>query len=453
MSAACVVLLRSGMALLVRRGDADVWELPCGAIRAGETASSAAVRILREDFGFEAGPATELTRAGELIGVLVSGGAGELKPVRHAAMSWVESRRILERPLTAECAPIARVLAEHRRRERYKGTHPRSFGEKYKELAGDPLAAAKAAARGSTPAGAHLSVMKAEILEALSPLSGATVLDCTLGWGGHAEALARSAGPEGRVICLDRDGEELERTRRRLDAAGVAVVARQSDYADAPSVLESLGVDGVNALLADLGVSSMQLDRPERGMSFKADGPLDMRMDRSRGITAAQWLERVSRVELAEAFSRYGDEPDAEKVAAALSALAAAGRSPRTTAELAAAVAAAKGLPPRALRKKDASSRHPAARVFQAVRIAVNAERDSLARFLAVLPRLLRPGGRAALLTFHSGEERLVDAALSAQTDAGFWRNPRAAPRKPSPEEVRLNPRARSARLWTEVRA
>ncbi len=441
------------MVLLARHGDAELWELPCGAIRAGEAAPAAAVRILREDFGFEAGSATELTRAGELVGVLVSGGAGELKPVRHAATAWVEARRILERPLTVECAPVARVLAEHRRRDRYKGTHPRSFGEKYKELAGDPLAVAKAAARGSTPAGAHLSVMKAEILEALSPLSGATVLDCTLGWGGHAEALARAAGSGGRVIGLDRDGEELERTSRRLDAAGATIVARQNDYADALSVLESLGLDGVDAVLADLGVSSMQLDRPERGMSFKADGPLDMRMDRSRGLTAAQWLQRASRVELAEAFSRYGDEPDAEKIASVLSALVAEGRAPRTTAELAAAVAAAKGLPPQALRKKDASARHPAARVFQAVRIAINAERDSLARFLAVLPRLLRPGGRAALLTFHSGEECLVDEALSAQTDAGLWNAPRTVPRKPSPEEVRLNPRARSARLWTAVRA
>lgn len=453
MSVACVVLLRSGMALLARRGDAELWELPCGPILPGETASAAAGRMLREDFGLQAGAAAELARDGELIGVLVSGATGALKPARHAAVCWVESRRILERPLTAECAPIARVLAAHRRRERYRGTHPRAFGEKYKELSGDPLAAAKAAARGSTPAGAHLSVMKAEILEALAPLAGATILDCTLGWGGHAEALARVAGREGRVIGLDRDGEELERTRRRLDAAGVAVVARHSDYADAPAVLKSLGVDAVDAALADLGVSSMQLDRPERGMSFKADGPLDMRMDRSRGLTAAQWLTRASHDELAAAFSRYGDEPDADKVAAALSALAAAGRAPRTTAELAAVVAAAKGLPPGALRKKDASARHPAARVFQAVRIAVNAERDGLARFLNVLPGLLRGGGRVALLTFHSGEERLVDDALDVQTAAGLWRAPRAAPRKPSPEEVRLNPRSRSARLWTAVRA
>jgi 16S rRNA (cytosine1402-N4)-methyltransferase len=450
MAVSCVVvLLRSGSVLLARRGDGP-WELPSGALRADETPEAAAARILRDNFGVESPGGRELARAGDTVGVLVSGFSGSLKPVHHEQTIWVESRRILERELSVSCRPIAEVVAAHRRRSRYAGTHPRAFDQKYKELSGDPEAMAKAAARGSTPAGAHLSIMVPEILAALAPLAGATVLDCTLGWGGHAEALARAGA---NVIGLDRDGEELARTSSRLAAAGVNVTARQSDYSGASSVLRELGLSGVDALLADLGVSSMQLDRPERGMSFKNDGPLDMRMDRSRGVTAADWIVRSSAAQIADVLTRFGDEPDAEKIAAALRALVDAGRAPETTAELVSAVAVAKGLAPAELRKKDAFARHPAVRVFQALRIAVNSERESLSQLLADLPQLIRSGGRLALLTFHSGEEKLVQAALDQQVSAGTWRAPPSAPRQASVEEVRLNPRARSARLWTAVRA
>lgn len=448
------VVVRSGMVLLA--GRAGRWEFPEGPIAAGETPAAAAVRILREDFGIEAAAGAELTRVsgagGERVAVLVTGFTGELKPSRHDATAWVEARRLLERDLAPPFVPIAEVVASHRRRSRYKGTHPRSFGEKYKELGGDPEAMAKAAARGSTPAGAHLPIMVAEVLEALAPLAGATVLDCTLGWGGHAAELSRLAGPTGTVIGLDRDGEELARAEQRLRGQGVKVVARQSDYAGARQVLQSLDIGGVDALLADLGVSSMQLDRPERGMSFKADGPLDMRMDRSRGKTAAEWLADASEAEISDVLTRYGDEPDAGRIAAVLRELAASGRAPKTTGQLVAAVAAAKGLTPDRLRKKDASSKHPAARAFQALRIAVNSERESLTRLLSDLPHLVRPGGRVALLTFHSGEESLVEGSLREQHSAGLWRAPLAPARKASPEEVRLNPRSRSARLWTAVR-
>jgi 16S rRNA (cytosine1402-N4)-methyltransferase len=232
----------------------------------------------------------------------------------------------------------------------------------------------------------------------------------------------------------------------------LTIVARQTDYSEAGSILKDIGLDGVDALFADLGVSSMQLDRPERGMSFKNDGPLDMRMDRSRGRTAAEWLAGAAEAEIAGALARFGDEPDAQKIAAALAALAAAGRAPKTTAELAAAVGAAKGLGEGRFLKKDASSRHPAARTFQALRIVVNSERESLSRLLRDLPALVRPGGRAAFLTFHSGEETLVQEALRAQAAAGLWRAPVAEARRPSPEEIRENPRARSARLWAAVR-
>jgi 16S rRNA (cytosine1402-N4)-methyltransferase len=459
------VILRSGMVLLARRAPgrkhAGKWEFPGGRIEEGETPAAALARELREELGIEAEIGAEVARARhvydfgeiELIALLVAQFTGELKLVDHDKIAWVEARRLLEYDLAPADIPVAEAVAAHRRRKRYKSTHPRSFEEKYKELGADPGAVAKAKARGSTPAGAHLPIMVAEVLEALEPLAGAEVLDCTLGWGGHALELARAAGPEGSVIGLDRDGEELSRAEARLREGGAAIVARQTDYALAGEVLKALGLDGVDALLADLGVSSMQLDRPERGMSFKNDGPLDMRMDRSRGPTAAEWLAAAAETEISDALARYGDEPDAARIAAELAARVRAGRAPKTTFELASAVGVAKGFGAGRFVKKDASAKHPAARTFQALRIAVNAERASLARLLQDLPSLVRSGGRAALLTFHSGEEALVRDALQAQTAAGLWRSPLAEPRKASPEEVRENPRARSARLWRAVRA
>ena len=458
------VILRSGMVLLARRGpgrsQAGKWEFPGGRIEEGETPAAALARELREELGIEAEIGAEAARARhvydfgeiELIALFVAKFSGELKLVDHDRIAWVEARRLLEYDLAPADIPIAEIVAAHRRRKRYKSTHPRTFEEKYKELGSDPDAMAKAKARGSTPAGAHLPIMVGEVLEALSPLAGAKVLDCTLGWGGHAEELARRAGAEGSVIGLDRDGEELARTEARLLARGVTIVARQTDYAGARQVLNDLGLDRVDALLADLGVSSMQLDRPERGMSFKTDGPLDMRMDRSRGRTAAEWLAGAAEAEIADALARFGDEPDAKMIAATLAALAAQGRPPKTTAELAGAVGRAKNLGEGRLIKKDAFSRHPAARTFQALRIVVNSERESLVQLLRDLPELVRSGGRAVFLTFHSGEEELVQDALRTQMTAGLWHAPLADSIKPSPEEVRENPRARSARLWRVVR-
>ncbi len=451
------VILKSGMVLLCRRGPGrrheGKWEFPGGRVEEGETFEAALTRELKEELditaqvGEEAGRTvhTDPWAVIELRAFFVKSYTGTPTLKDHDAFKWVESRKLLEYDLSPADIPIAKVVAAHRRRDRYTGTHPKTFEEKYKEHSADPEALAKAKARGSTPAGAHLPVMLAEVMDALAPLKGARLLDCTLGWGGHASEAARRGAS---VTGLDRDAEELARTAARLKAAGLSVDARHADYAGAAA----LGLPPFDALLADLGVSSMQLDRPERGMSFKNDGPLDMRMDRSQGPTAADWLMKTPEAEVAEALRVYGDEPDAEKIASAIAAYVRQGRAPLTTFDLVAAVGFAKGLGPGPFKKKDAFAAHPATRVFQALRIAVNAERESLKRLLADLPALMKPGGRAVLLTFHSGEEKLVKDALQAQAAAGAWTAPPGEPLKPSPEETRENPRARSARLWRAVR-
>lgn len=450
---------------MARRGPgrrhAGLWEFPGGRVEAGETPATALARELREELCIEAEIGAEVARSRhvyesgeiELIALLVPRFSGEPALRDHDQIAWVEARRLLDYDLVGADIAIAQIVAAHRRRKRYRSTHPRRFEEKYKELSSDPSAHAKAKARGSTPAGTHWPVFLQETLSALEPLAGATILDCTLGWGGHAEELARRAGEKGSLIALDRDGLELARAESRLRGLGLNFIARQSNYADALKVIRDLGVSHVDALLADLGVSSMQLDRPERGMSFKANGPLDMRMDSSQGLTAADWIARTSQARIAEVLTHFGQEPDAEAIAAELDSLKTRGLSPKTTGELTAAVERAKKIGPGRARKKDAFSTHPAARTFQALRIAVNGEQEALQRLLDDLPRLMKPGGRAVLLTFHSGEESLVENALRAQAAEGLWRQEPEKPSRPSAEEVRANPRARSARLWRVVRA
>lgn len=458
------VILLSGKVLLARRASGrsheGLWEFPGGRIEPGETPGEALRRELREELGIEAEIGAEAARSRvdgergviELIALLVPRFTGEITLSDHDRIAWVEARRLTEYDLIPADVEIAQAVAAHRRRKRYRGTHPRSFEEKYKEHRADPVALAKAKGRGSTPASAHWPIMLDEVAESLEPLAGATILDCTLGWGGHAEELARRAGPRGSLIALDRDGEELKRAADRLRGLGLSLRARQSNFADARKVLKDLGLDGVDALLADLGVSSMQLDRPERGMSFKASGPLDMRMDRSRGKTATQWLSSATKLEIEDVLRRYGQEPDAQAIAAKLSYLAVRGKTPQTTGELAGVIGEAKKLKPGRFRKKDASATHPAARTFQALRIVVNAELSALASLLGELPKVMRPGGRAALLCFHSGEEALIKSNWREQAAAGLWRGLPESPLKPSPDEIRANPRARSARLWRVVR-
>jgi len=303
-------------------------------------------------------------------------------------------------------------------------------------------------------AAAHEPVLLAETLELLDVKPGGFYVDGTLGLGGHAAALLARSAPDGRLLGVDRDAETLAVAAERLQAFGARARLVHADFRELPQLMGESRADG---LLLDLGVSSLQLDTPERGFSFRADGPLDMRMDRTRGRTAAQLLQTIPEAELTAALRELGDEPDADRVAAAV--VAARARGPlATTRALAEVVAAAVPGGPRAgaWRVHPAPGRwqtHPAARTFQALRILINRELANLAALLRQLPDLLRPGAVAAVITFHSGEDRLVKASLRAGLRAGRFRDVSGHPARPSWQERLDNPRARSAKLRWARRA
>ncbi|WP_243324904.1 16S rRNA (cytosine(1402)-N(4))-methyltransferase RsmH [Geothrix sp. SG200] len=331
------------------------------------------------------------------------------------------------------------------RRPRYKGTHPRRFEEKYKELAPERYAEeqAKVAARGHTPAGTHRSIMVDEILEALAPKPGEVALDATLGYGGHARELLTRLQPGGRLVGLDVDPLELPRTEARLRALGfddTALIVRRTNFASLAKVAAELGP--FDLALADLGVSSMQIDNPARGFTWKAEGPLDLRLNPQKGRPASDLLSALDAAALAELLAENADEPHADALAQAI-----AGLRIGTTRELAGHVRAA--LP--AL--DDDELKKVLQRTFQALRIAVNDEFGVLDRFLAQLPGALKPGGRVAILTFHSGEDRRVKKAFQQGLREGLYAEVAPEPRRASPEERRANPRSTSAKLRWAVRA
>lgn len=334
----------------------------------------------------------------------------------------------------------------HRRRPRYSGKHPRRFEHKYKELDPQrhPETIAKVLASGKTPAGSHVPIMVGEILDALRPHPGEFAVDCTLGHGGHARALLERLVPHGHLLALDVDPLELPRTEQRLHEAGFGtgqLTVVKSNFAGLAAALARLGKSGADLIVADLGVSSMQLDNPARGFSAKEDGPLDMRMNPGRGLPAAQWLEQVSADKLCAVLGKNADEPHAAPIARALG-----GKSFATTGSLAAAIRAA--LPPLPAEERDLSVR----RVFQAIRIEVNDEFSALDTLLRVLPQCLNPGGRAAILTFHSGEDRRVKHAFQAAARQGLYREISRRVLRAGPEERRINPRSTSAKLRWAIR-
>ena len=331
---------------------------------------------------------------------------------------------------------------KHRRRPRYSGKNPRRFEEKYKEQHPElyPEAVAKVLASGKTPAGTHRPVMVAEILDVLSPQPGEVAVDCTLGYGGHARELLAKLQPGGRLIGLDVDPLELPKTEARLRALGLGpeiFVAHRSNFAGLPKLLAIEQVHGVDMILADLGVSSMQIDDPQRGFSVKFAGPLDMRMNPHRGQPVAALLQKIDADKLRMLLQENADEPHAQPIAVAL-----AGQAFATTTALAEAIRRA--LPRSILdEERDNSIR----RVFQALRIAVNDELSALDSFLRILPACLNPGGRVAILTFHSGEDRRVKKAFEAGLRSGIYADIAREVIRPTPAERFDNPRCSPAKL------
>ncbi len=305
----------------------------------------------------------------------------------------------------------------------------------------------------STPHGEHRPVLLDEVLAALAPQPGETVVDCTLGWAGHACELLRRATPGGRLIAFDLDADNLPRARVRLEEIGGDFTLHHGNFAGIASALAAQGVEQVDMLLADLGMSSMQVDDAERGFSYVRDGPLDMRMDRSRGATAADLLATITEAELARALRDYGDEPEAERVAALLVASRQRGLIRRTS-ELARILVEGQGQGAWRLHPSNNQwNLHPAARTFQALRILVNRELANLEHLLRVLPSLLRPGGRAAIISFHSGEDRLVKTAFRDSHRAGIYEAISPDPLRATFRERTANPRSRSAKLRWARRA
>ncbi|OGV74694.1 MAG: 16S rRNA (cytosine(1402)-N(4))-methyltransferase [Lentisphaerae bacterium RIFOXYB12_FULL_65_16] len=343
--------------------------------------------------------------------------------------------------------PVPDAAPPHRRRVRYSGKNPRRFEDKYKEH--DPQryaeTVAKVIASGKTPAGTHRPIMVAEVLDVLAPRPGDVAADCTLGYGGHAQALLARLLPGGRLLGLDADPLELPKTEARLRAAGFGpdvFTAHRSNFAGLPQVLAAAGLTGVDLLLADLGVSSMQIDDPARGFSVKFNGPLDMRMNPSRGQPASALLEKIRPEKLAELLRENADEPHAEELATVL-----AGKTFRTTTVLANAIGAA--LPRLDRDAADLAVR----RVFQALRIAVNDEFSALDTWLRHLPACLNPGGRVAVLTFHSGEDRRVKKAFTAGQRDGVFAVIADDVIRPTPAERYANPRSTPAKLRWARRA
>ena len=333
-----------------------------------------------------------------------------------------------------------------KRRPRYVGKNPRGYHEKYKEHQPQkyPDDVAKVLAAGKTPAGTHRPIMVAEILDVLQPKPGDTAVDSTLGFGGHARELLTRVQPGGRLIGLDADPIELPKTEARLRALGYpesSLVVRHTNYAAITRVLAELAPEGANVLLADLGLSSMQIDNPARGFSFKVNGPLDMRMNPAKGQPASALLNELGVNGLAELLIENADEPHAAQLAAAI--VRAHARQPITTTRKLAEIVRQVAVPLQRGAEPDDTVR----RVFQALRIAVNHEFESLDAFLRSLPGCLKPGARLAILSFHSGEDRRVKNALKQGLQTGVYASICDEVIRATPEERRENPRSSSAKL------
>jgi len=337
------------------------------------------------------------------------------------------------------------------RRPRYKGRNPRAFSDKYKEHQPDrfPDDIAKIVEAGKTPAGMHRPIMVQEILSLLALVPGETAVDCTLGYGGHARELLTAIQPGGRLLGVDADPIEMPKTESRLRAlahSSVSITLRRMNFAGIAQFLAIEAPEGVDGLLADLGVSSMQLDDPTRGFSFKFDGPLDMRMNPQRGASASELLSSLDSDRFAALLIENSDEPNAERVAKVI--LSAHSKKAIDT-----TLALVSVLRQKLSTLSETELELTIRRVFQSLRIAVNEELKALDGFLNQLPGLMKKGGRIAMITFHSGEDRRVKAAFKRGFEKGVYSSISNDVIRPSVAEQHSNVRSRSAKLRFAIRS
>ncbi|MEL1136672.1 16S rRNA (cytosine(1402)-N(4))-methyltransferase RsmH [Desulfitobacterium sp. THU1] len=343
---------------------------------------------------------------------------------------------------------------KHQRRARYKGTHPRNFKEKYKELQPEKYVdtVAKVIQKGSTPAGMHISICVKEILEFLQIRPGQTGLDATLGYGGHTLEMLKSLESKGHIYALDVDPVELSKTRERLQRLGYGsdlLTTRQLNFANIDQVATEAGP--FDFVLADLGLSSMQIDNPDRGFSYKKEGSLDLRLNPEKGMSGAERLRKMTQVELEGMLIENADEPYAALISRAIISEMKNGTDISTTTKLRQIIEDALKLITADNRKE--AIRKSCQRTFQALRVDVNSEFEVLYEFLEKLPNVLAKGGRVAILSFHSGEDRLVKKSFKGLLREGVYNEISTEVIRASPEECNMNSRARSAKMRWAIKA
>lgn len=336
----------------------------------------------------------------------------------------------------------------HKRRVRYKGTHPRNYNEKYKELNPEKYADTieKVINKGSTPAGMHISICVNEILDILRIQPGEMGLDATLGYGGHTRKMLECLHSEGHLYALDVDPIEIVKTKKRLKEQGYdedILSIRQINFANADIVAREAGK--FDFVLADLGVSSMQIDNPDRGFSYKHEGKLDLRLNPEKGVSASQRLKYISQPELEGMLIENADEPYAKEISKAIYNFVRKGNKLETTTDLRNVIEHSLDFLP--LRERKDVLKKSCQRTFQAIRIDVNSEFEVLDEFLEKLPTILKPGGRVAILSFHSGEDRLVKKSFKRFKSEGLYSEISEELIRPSAEECVRNSRAKSAKL------
>lgn len=341
----------------------------------------------------------------------------------------------------------------HQRRPRYKGTHPKNYKEKYKELNPEKYAddIAKIIQKGNTPAGMHIPICVKEILEFLQITPGQTGLDATLGYGGHTLEMLKCLDSKGHLYAIDVDPIELPRTKDRLERLGYGseiLEIKQMNFSKIDEIIPKSGL--FNFVLADLGVSSMQIDNPERGFTFKYEGPLDLRLNPKMGTSAADLLKEMTLFEIEDMLIENADEPHAAVIARAILSSIKKGIDINTTTQLRNIITDALKYVPKI---KEDDIKKCCQRTFQALRINVNHEFEVLDEFLEKLPDVLATGGRVAILTFHSGEDRRVKKSFQRFFREGIYSEIAHEPIRPSAEECHVNSRARSAKLRFAIKA